>query len=111
MSTVAEIESALQAIPLSDARKVAEWLRHYLDEKWDRQIVSAKPKLISPHIGQQNSNGAEGTRLCRGDRGDFAARNPRGSPFQMPTRLADGLGLESGLEFRCRNSCAPSSTV
>src|SRR6266851_3486090 len=32
-----------------------------------------------------------------GDRGNFAARNPRGSPFQMPTRLADGLGLESDL--------------
>jgi hypothetical protein len=29
-----------------------------------------------------------------------------GSPFQSPTRLADGLGLESGLEFRCRNFCA-----
>ena len=38
MSTVAEIENALQTIPLNDARKVAEWLQHYLDEKWDRQI-------------------------------------------------------------------------
>src|SRR5262245_12213117 len=33
----------------------------------------------------------------RGDHGDFAQRNPRGSPFQMPTRLADGLGPESDL--------------
>ena len=38
MSTVAEIESALQKIPVDDARKVADWLQHYLDEKWDRQI-------------------------------------------------------------------------
>jgi hypothetical protein len=38
MSTVAEIEKALQGIPLDDARKVADWLQHYLDEKWDSQI-------------------------------------------------------------------------
>ena len=38
MSTVAEIEKALQTIPLHDARKVADWLQHYLDEKWDTQI-------------------------------------------------------------------------
>lgn len=38
MSTVAEIENALQALSLNDARKVADWLQHYLDEKWDRQI-------------------------------------------------------------------------
>ena len=38
MSTVAEIERALQTIPLDDARKVADWLQHYLDEKWDTQI-------------------------------------------------------------------------
>ena len=38
MSTVAEIEKALQTIPLDDARKVADWLQHYLDEKWDTQI-------------------------------------------------------------------------
>ena len=38
MSTVAEIEKALQTIPLDDARRVADWLQHYLDEKWDTQI-------------------------------------------------------------------------
>jgi hypothetical protein len=37
MSTVAEIEKALQTIPLGDARKVADGLQHYLDEKWDTQ--------------------------------------------------------------------------
>ena len=26
----------------------------------------------------------------------------------MPARLADGLGLESGLGFCCQKSCAPS---
>ena len=38
MSTVVEIEKALQTLPVEDARKIADWLQHYLDEKWDRQI-------------------------------------------------------------------------
>ena len=35
----------------------------------------------------------------------------RGSPFQLPTRLAVGLGLESGLEISCLISFAPSSLL
>ena len=35
----------------------------------------------------------------------------RGSPFQLPTRLAVGLGLESGLETSCLASFAPSSLL
>ena len=38
MSTVAEIENALQTLRVDDAWKVADWLQHYLDEKWDNQI-------------------------------------------------------------------------
>jgi hypothetical protein len=38
MSTVLEIEMALQALPVGDVKKVADWLQHYLDEKWDEQI-------------------------------------------------------------------------
>jgi hypothetical protein len=38
MSTVIEIEKALQTLPVEDARKIADWLQHYLDEKWDAQI-------------------------------------------------------------------------
>jgi hypothetical protein len=38
MSTVAEIENALQEIPVNDAWKVADWLQEYLDSKWDKQI-------------------------------------------------------------------------
>jgi hypothetical protein len=38
MSTVVEIENALQTLPVEDARKIADWLQEYLDEKWDRQI-------------------------------------------------------------------------
>jgi len=41
----------------------------------------------------------DGTRVRNafqwGDRDDFAHAKSRGSPFQMPTRLADGLGPES----------------
>ncbi|MGA2180965.1 MAG: hypothetical protein ABSH15_15465 [Verrucomicrobiota bacterium] len=38
MSTVGEIESALRALPVQDARAVAHWLQEYLDQKWDKQM-------------------------------------------------------------------------
>jgi hypothetical protein len=38
MSTVVEIESALRALPLQDARAVAHWLQEYLDQRWDKQM-------------------------------------------------------------------------
>jgi hypothetical protein len=38
MSTVVEIEKALESLAVEDARKVAEWLQSYLDEVWDRQL-------------------------------------------------------------------------
>jgi len=37
-----------------------------------------------------------------------SALDSRGSPFQLPARLADGLGPGSDLEFSYRNSFAPS---
>jgi hypothetical protein len=39
MSTVAEIEHALRALPLDQARSVADWLQDYLEEQWDQQIA------------------------------------------------------------------------
>src|SRR5262245_47480309 len=38
-------------------------------------------------------------------------RDPGGSPFQMPARLADGLGLESDLGHGYPWPCAPSPVV
>ena len=38
MSTVAEIERALRALPVKEARTVSTWLQDYLDAQWDRQI-------------------------------------------------------------------------
>ena len=38
MSAVAEIEKALRTLSVEDARKIADWLQNYLDEKWDNQI-------------------------------------------------------------------------
>ncbi len=38
-------------------------------------------------------------------------RDPRGSPFHMPARLADGLGLESDLGHGCPRPCAPPSNL
>ena len=43
-----------------------------------------------------------------GERDDRGPRGSEARPPNMPTMLADGLGLESGLESRCRDSCAPS---
>jgi hypothetical protein len=39
MSTVAEIEEALRALPVDQARSVADWLQEYLEEQWDRQLA------------------------------------------------------------------------
>jgi hypothetical protein len=38
MSNVVEIESALRALPVKDARAVADWLQEYLDQQWDKQM-------------------------------------------------------------------------
>lgn len=38
MSTITDIESALRALPVEDARTVAQWLQDYLDQQWDEQI-------------------------------------------------------------------------
>jgi len=38
MSMVAEIERALQTLPVEDARRVGGWLQSYLDETWEKQI-------------------------------------------------------------------------
>jgi len=38
MSNVAEIENALKAIPVKDARAVLLWLQDYLDAEWDRAL-------------------------------------------------------------------------
>ena len=38
MSTIGEIENALRALPVQDARTVADWLHDYLEEQWDKQM-------------------------------------------------------------------------
>jgi hypothetical protein len=38
MSSVTEIEEALRALPVDQARSVADWLQDYLEDQWDRQI-------------------------------------------------------------------------
>ncbi|NJM54973.1 MAG: hypothetical protein HC841_02755 [Verrucomicrobiae bacterium] len=40
MSTVAEIEEALKALPVGQAHLVADWLQDYLDGQWDRQLTA-----------------------------------------------------------------------
>ena len=38
MSTIGEIENALRALPVQEARAVADWLQDYLEEQWDKQM-------------------------------------------------------------------------
>lgn len=38
VSTIVEIENALRALPVRDAKAVSDWLQNYLDEQWDKQI-------------------------------------------------------------------------
>jgi hypothetical protein len=40
MTTLPEIESAIQQLPESDVRQLSEWIQAYVDEMWDRQIES-----------------------------------------------------------------------
>ena len=52
MTTLLEIESAIQKLPEAEARHLSAWLQTYLEEKWDRQleadVVSRKlDKLIA----------------------------------------------------------------
>ena len=85
MSTVVEIEKALQKIPVEDARKIADWLQQYLDEKWDEQIDAdiasgkldkltgeavqayhaGRTKLLDEIIGTGNGNAKVGVRRNR----------------------------------------------
>ena len=51
------------------------------------------------------------TRFHWGDRGFPAHAGTRGSPFQMPTRLADGLGPESDLADGSPPAFAPSAIL
>jgi hypothetical protein len=38
VSTIGEIENALRALPVQEARAVADWLQDYLEEQWDKQM-------------------------------------------------------------------------
>ena len=38
MTTLPEIESAIQQLPDAEASQLSAWLQTYLEEKWDRQI-------------------------------------------------------------------------
>jgi hypothetical protein len=40
MTTLSEIESAIQLLPESDIRQLSGWIQAYVDEMWDRQIES-----------------------------------------------------------------------
>ncbi|NEO27113.1 MAG: hypothetical protein F6K03_09515 [Kamptonema sp. SIO4C4] len=38
MTTLPEIEKAIQNLPEQDIRRLADWLQEYLEQRWERQI-------------------------------------------------------------------------
>lgn len=38
MTTILEIEAAIEQLPETDVRQLAAWLQDYLDDRWDQQI-------------------------------------------------------------------------
>lgn len=38
MTTLPEIEVAIQQLPAGDIRRLSAWLQEYLAERWDQQI-------------------------------------------------------------------------
>ncbi len=40
MSTRLEVQSAIEQLPENEIRDLAKWLQEYLEQKWDRQIVT-----------------------------------------------------------------------
>ena len=40
MTSLSEIEKAITQLRDDEAYQLAAWLQNYLDEKWDRQIVT-----------------------------------------------------------------------
>ena len=67
-----------------------------------QQYVASAPILVLP--GKTVAR----LRFVSGEIVEPAMCGSRSSPFQMPARLADGLGLESGLGSGCPAPFAPS---
>ena len=40
MSSLTEIESAIQLLPQCEVRRLSDWLQDYLENQWDQQIES-----------------------------------------------------------------------
>ncbi|MCT7990446.1 hypothetical protein [Laspinema olomoucense] len=38
MKTRVEIEAAIAQLPEAEVRQLAQWLQHYLDDSWDKQM-------------------------------------------------------------------------
>ncbi len=47
VSTVTEIEAALEEMPLQDAQTIAQWLQHYLDRKQSGTTASPAATAVS----------------------------------------------------------------
>jgi hypothetical protein len=57
MSTVAEIETAIQKLKPQEIHEVADWLQELRDELWDKQIdADAKAGRLDKMIGKAKAD-------------------------------------------------------
>jgi hypothetical protein len=57
MSTVKEIESAIQKLTPQEIRAVADWLQEYREELWDQQIeADAKAGRLDKFIAKAKAD-------------------------------------------------------
>ena len=72
-------------------------------------VMPAQSKhAVAAFIGSHRPPLQCATRFNMGRPRELAHASPGGSPFQMPTRLADGLGPESDPDDGSPPPCAPS---
>ena len=53
MSTVTEIEAALEEMPLQDAQTIAQWLQNYLDQQATSKPVAPAPVRLPDYAARR----------------------------------------------------------
>jgi urease accessory protein UreF len=53
VSTVSEIEAALEEMPLQDAQTIAQWLQNYLDQQATSKQVAPAPVRLPDYAARR----------------------------------------------------------
>ena len=63
MSTVQEIETAIQQLPERDVLALTKWLEDYAESQWDRRLAAdAAQGRLAPLAEEARAARADGTR-------------------------------------------------